>query len=302
MILHTVKTTIPVRLDRYLARLYPNLTQGILQKSLRLGLIKVNDKKSSANLRLVDADLVSIDNEKLTLQYSHSSQQYFSQPVISLAGKILNDYLIFDNEDFMAINKPIGLATQGGSKINLSIDEALCYLNKNGYDLRLVHRLDKETSGVLLIAKNYLASTKLTKAFEQKQIHKTYIAVTFGIPAKPRGEVSCLIGKNREGAFEIVKEDALNGKIAITKYKVLKTMGNCAVIKFIPLTGRTHQIRFHARYLNCPIIGDHKYGNAQSTTLSKNMLLHASNVLLDKDIFGITIKIQAELPSYFKGQ
>ena len=300
MILLTVNTALPVRLDRYLTKLYPTLTQGILQKALRFGFIKVNYKKSSTNIRVVNSDIISVDNEKLTLREKDSSEQYFSPSVIKLANKILNDYLIFNDEDLIAINKPVGLATQGGSKINLSINDALCYLNQNGYDLRLVHRLDKETSGILLIAKNYLASTKLTKAFQEKQIHKTYIAVTLGRPNKPNGEISGLIGKNKDGAFEIVKEDALNGKIAITQYKLLKTIGDCSVIEFTPLTGRTHQIRFHAKSMNCPIIGDSKYGNLESRSLSKYMQLHASSVILDKEIFGALIRIDAKLPCYFK--
>ena len=169
----------------------------MLQKALRLGQIKVNDKKTTANLRLIDSDIIEIDNERLKLLDNNSTVKSFSSSVITLADKILHDYLIYSDDDMISINKPAGLATQGGSKINLSIDEALCYLNQNGHDFRLVHRLDKETSGILLIAKNYLASVKLTKAFQEKKIHKTYLAVTLGHPKNKSGEISGLIGKNK---------------------------------------------------------------------------------------------------------
>ena len=299
MLILTVNTQIPIRLDRYLKNLYPALTQGLLQKALRLGQIKVNDKKSAANFRLVDLDIISIHNDKLKLQDNRSSIKSFSVSVITLADKILHDYLIYSDEEFIAINKPAGLATQGGSKINFSINDALCYLNQNTYDLRLVHRLDKETSGILLIAKNYLASIKLTKAFQEKKIQKTYLAITFGCPNKTSGEISGLIGKNKNGAFELVQDDLINGKMAITQYKLLKTIGKCSLIEFKPLTGRTHQIRFHAQSLNCPIVGDSKYGSLESKSFSKNMLLHASNVILSCEIFGKLIKIDAKLPYYF---
>jgi len=301
MILLTAKVHFPIRLDRYLKNLYPDITQGILQKALRSGWVKVNQKKSSANLRLENSDVISIEDDKLKLKVSNdkNSNQLFSNSTISLANKILNDYLIYEDEDIIAINKPGGLATQGGSKISFSINDSLNYLNQGWYDLRLVHRLDKETSGILLIAKNYLASVKLTKAFEEKKIQKTYIAVTLGRPIKETGEISGLIGKNRNGMFEVVKDDIENGKMAITRYKLLKTFGDTSIIEFTPLTGRMHQLRFHAQSLNCPIIGDSKYGSLASKALSQNMLLHAKTIILNPEIFGKDIKIEADLPDYF---
>ncbi|WP_342269906.1 RluA family pseudouridine synthase [Rickettsia endosymbiont of Orchestes rusci] len=293
-----VDVTIPCRLDKYLRRLYPKLTQGIIERALRQKQIIVNGHKAEASLRVGESEEIFI-NDKLNLPKNfpqeETSKIIFSDSVIKLASKITEDYLTYENEHFIAINKPAGLATQGGTKINLSIDDALKYLN-----YKLVHRLDRETSGLLLIAKNYETSVKLTDAFKEKLISKTYIAVVFGRPLENLGEIRGLIGKKRDGAYEIVTSDNENGKLAITHYKLLKPLNNnLSLIEFTPITGRMHQLRFHAKLLNCPIVGDTKYGSAQSSSYSKHMLLHASKIVLHKKIFGEEITLEAKLPNYF---
>lgn len=295
-----VNADLPSRLDRYLKRLYPTLSQGVIERALRLKQILVNSNLAKASLRVIENDEVFID-DKLSLVPKSEKEEFFSPSVIKLAEKIIKDYLVYDHEQFVAINKPASLATQGGSKIKLSIDDALSYLNyKSAMDFKLVHRLDKETSGLLLIAKNYLSSTKLAAAFQDKIIQKTYFAITLGRPYEETGEVSGLIGKNRGGTYEIVQSDQENGKLAITRYKLLKPLNNgLYLIEFTPLTGRTHQLRFHAKMLGCPIIGDTKYGNPQSILRSKQMLLHAKNIVMSANIFGREIIINTDLPEYF---
>lgn len=295
-----VDCLLPCRLDRYLKKLYPRLTQGIIERSLRLNQIMVNSSKVAASLRVSSGDEISID-DKLSLQTKESTGKSFSNAAAILASKLLGEHLIYQNEWFIAINKPTNLATQGGSKINLSIDEALGYLNSKGADFKLVHRLDKDTSGILLIAKNYAASIKLVQAFHEKIIQKTYLAITLGTPPNDEGEISGMIGKNKEGAYQIVRNDAEDGKLAITRYKILKKLNDkLSLIEFTPLTGRMHQLRFHAKMLGCPIIGDTKYGNTESMKLSKQMLLHAKRIVLPVEVFGNEIIIEAELPQYFK--
>ncbi len=297
-----VDCLLPCRLDRYLKRLYPSLTQGIIERALRLKQIMVNSSKVEANLRVNSGDEIFLD-DKLSLPTVVTSNKVFSNAAIILANKLLTEYLIYQNEWFIAINKPAGLATQGGSKISLSIDEALQYLNSKGADFKLVHRLDKETSGILLIAKNYLASAKLTKGFHDKVIQKTYLAISLGAPPHKEGEISGMIGKNKDGAYQIVRNDEEDGKLAITRYKLLKKLdNNLSLIEFSPLTGRMHQLRFHAKMLSCPIIGDPKYGSPESRELSRQMLLHAKRVILPADLFGEEIIIDTELPKYFNSK
>jgi 23S rRNA pseudouridine955/2504/2580 synthase len=298
-----VELAITSRLDRYLKRLYPKLTQGVIERALRVKQIMVNSSKVAANLRLNTGDEIFINdniNILINILPNETSSKVFSASAMKLANKIISDYLIYQNQHIMAINKPAGLATQGGSKISLSIDEALHYLNSTGNDLKLVHRLDKDTSGILLIAKNYPTSVKLMQAFQKKIIQKTYLAMVFGSLEQDEGEIAGIIGKNKGGAYQSVRSNAENGKMAITRYKLLKRLANdLSLIEFTPLTGRMHQLRFHAKMLGCPIIGDDKYGNIKSRTLSGQMLLHAKKLILPKEVFGEELIINSDLPNYF---
>jgi 23S rRNA pseudouridine955/2504/2580 synthase len=300
MICITVSVEIPSRLDRYLRRNYPELTQGIIEQLLRKGQIKLNDRKVHAGIRVVNGDEILIQ-DKASLKFnslsSSSIEQVFSPAVKNLAGKLLQEYQLYADANLLAINKPHGLATQGGSKIRLSIQDALCYLNTQGNDFKLVHRLDKDTSGLLLIARNYLAAYQLTTAFFNKTIKKIYLAIVHGQPSQSSGEIQGIIAKNRTGVYEKVTDDN-NGKLAITQYKVLTTNGKISLIEFIPLTGRMHQLRFHALKLGCPIIGDKKY----STSTIKHelpMLLHARKIIIPASLWGFDLTIEADLPEYF---
>jgi 23S rRNA pseudouridine955/2504/2580 synthase len=361
MAILNVDIELPCRLDRYLKKLYPSLTQGMVERALRFKQIMVNSCKVAANLRINAGDQIFIE-DSLNLEPQKASDRVFSSSAIILAGKLMKDYLVYQDEWLIAINKPVGLATQSGSKISLSIDDALQYLNSQGADLKLVHRLDKDTSGILLIAKNYASSIKLMKAFKEKNIQKTYIAVVLGNLPQHEGEISGMIGKNRGGVYETVQNDEEHGKLAITRYKLLKNLNianptnitpnsqtslreatlaatkqsrkvirngllrrltsprndasllwlnanrvscngltnkDLTLVEFTPLTGRMHQLRFHAKMLGCPIIGDTKYGTQEAIALSKEMLLHAKRIILPEKIFGKEIIINIDLPGYF---
>jgi len=299
MVMLKVDLQLPCRLDRYLKRLHPALTQGIIERALRLKQIKVNSCEVKASFRVNAEDEIFV-HDSLNITEQTTPTKSFDKSVIVLANKVMNDYLIYQDDHLIAINKPADLACQGGSKISLSIDDALQYLNSQFGDFKLVHRLDKDTSGILLIAKNYASSIKLMKAFQEKNIQKTYLAVTLGKPAEEVGEISGMIGKNRGGVFEAVQNDVENGKLAVTHYKLINNLDKgLSLIEFTPITGRTHQLRFHAKMLGCPIVGDIKYGTSESIELSKKMLLHAKKIILLKEIFGEEIVINTELPNYF---
>lgn len=295
----TVNTPIASRLDKYLRHLYPLLTQGVIEKALRQKQIIVNSKKAEAALRVVEGDEIFI-HDKFNLPIAQPTELVFTDAEITLAKKITTEYLIYEDADIIAINKPAGLATQGGSKINLSVDSALKYLNSQGADFKLVHRLDKETHGLLLIAKNYVSSVKLHDAFKNKFVKKTYLAVTYGKPIKDKGEVRSNIGKTRGNTLNITDISMNNSKLAITYYKLLKSFANnLFLIEFNPITGRMHQLRLHAKLLGCPILGDNKYGNEKLMPYSKYMFLHANNIVLSKKVFGKEVSLEAKLPFYF---
>lgn len=279
-----------IRLDRYLKKLYPTITQGIIEKNLRSGKIRLNGKKTAANIRLQAGDVIFID-PVLDQQYHNlpTQENHFEPNIIALANKLLTEYLLFSSDDILIINKPHNLAVQGGSKINLSIDHALLYLNHTqNTDYKLVHRLDKATSGILLIAKHYEAARKITEGFSNKLIKKTYIAALSSVPKKASGIISNKIEKIASKGGEKMALSP-SGKLAETLYNTLQDNRKYALVEFNPLTGRMHQLRLHSQLLGCPIIGDVKYGGPKY----QRMLLHAMRILLPAEILGYEIKVEA---------
>ena len=293
-----VEELIETRLDRFLRRKFIYLTQGVIEKSLRKSQIKINGKPAKASNRIGRGDVVIISNHLINeLNSTLPQKNFFFPAVISLANKILNEYLIFSCEEFIVINKPNGIAVQGGSKITISIDHALQYLNeteKSSY--RLVHRLDKDTSGILIIAKNLNSTILLGEAFQEKEIKKTYLAIVSGNTSSlpKEGTIDSYISKKKSGIHEIVQETK-DGKFANTLYKILAADENIAVIKYNPLTGRIHQLRYHSRQLGFPILGDLKYGNSNF----KRMMLHALEIIIPARVFGQEYVIKSPLDNSF---
>ncbi|MES2214548.1 MAG: RluA family pseudouridine synthase [Pseudomonadota bacterium] len=285
----------PMRLDRYLRIIDSTMTQGFIEKALRAGDIRIGSSKAKANDRVNDGDVILI-KDRIHVAAASVEVKEFSAASIALASKLLKPYLLYDDKDFMAINKPAGLPTQGGSNISLSIDHALQYLNANGHDLRLVHRLDKETTGVLLIAKNRHAATLLGEGFKNHVMAKKYIAVLYGSIDSPSGVVESYLAKRHNMVYE-VDASAEDGKLAITEYSVLKANDKVTLVEFTPKTGRMHQISCHAAYsLKAPILGDEKYGGKYAESL----YLHAAEITIPKEILGREHVISADLPAKYE--
>ena len=291
-----VQSSEPIRLDRYLRRYYPDATQGLIEKSLRLGKIKLNKAKSKTSVRVVQDDIITILPGVFVVNDDIENQE-FTQDVIDLADQLWSEKILFSSEKFIAIDKPEGLAVQGGSKISISIDELLKYINyTQDTEYKLVHRLDKDTSGVLLIANGFDNAAKLGNAFRDQLISKVYIAIVTGCPTSVDGNLVHKIGKDRSSVFEVVKELDVDGKLAETNYKVVKSNGGLSLVEFRPVTGRNHQLRFHSQFLGCPIVGDSKYGGDKH----KRMLLHAKTITIPASVFGRKITIESDLPYEFE--
>ena len=287
--------TNPIRLDRYLRSIDPLLTQGILEQYLRKKLILVNDVKATAALRISNGDRIILD-KTIADKIQPSSKDIKTSPIIeALAKKLLGEYLLYNHPSFLAINKPSGLATQGGSKISLSVDDALSFLRSEGMDLKLVHRLDKDTSGVLLIAKGREIADKFMHAFKKHKVQKTYIAILSRIPKKTTGQIKSYLIKERDFEVSSYETEIEGSKEAITDYEIMETKEGCALVKFKPLTGRMHQLRVHARLIDCPIVGDVRYNG----TSASHLMLHAAEVVIDKCIFDKEIVVKAKLPEHF---
>lgn len=290
MIKKTVEDhSIPIRLDRYLRTINPTLSQGIIERYLRNGIIKVNDSKSKANVRVVSGDVISLP-EHVILSAEEMPIVKKGPNAEILANKLLFEYLLYDHPSFYAFYKPSGLASQGGSRIGTSLDDALQTL-----DLRLVHRLDKDTSGIMIAAKNRDAAIILTKAFSEQKIYKTYFACVKNLPKNPRGKITSYLVRQNNFTGASFYNEVVGSKLAITEYEVVETNKEATLIKFTPQTGRMHQLRLHAKDIHCPIIGDKKYGGEED----KHLMLHAYKIVLDRSIFEEEIIITAPLPEYF---
>ena len=247
------------RLDKYLKHQYTSLTQGFIEKNIRKKNILINNSSTKANY------IVKLNDELKILNFHETlyKNKIIFKKKIKIPKEILNQFkrsIIFENNDYIVLNKWSQIATQGGSKIKISIDHIIRHINLN---YRLVHRLDKETSGLLLIAKNLNYAKKLSSLFKQKEITKLYIALCEGKPKNNHSQVKLEI-KNKK----------LKTENTLTNYKVVNTNKSLSSILFNPKTGKTHQLRIVSKNLGCPIVGDNKY-NIHSKYKKESLMLHA---------------------------
>lgn len=281
-----------IRLNRWFLREYPSLSLARLQKLLRTKQIKVDGKKADTSTRLSagqEIRLPPLDNEKAVKEEKVLSSKDLDY---------IRSMVIYKDKDIIILNKPSGLAVQGGTNTTRHIDgllEGLCF--ENAEKPKLVHRIDKETSGILVLARNRKAAEILTKGFRDKTIKKTYLALVRGCPDKKEGVINLPLEK--VGEKMTVTND---GQKAITEYKVLDCVGKkFALVQASPLTGRTHQIRAHMEAIGAPIAGDDKYFGKEREHLKNiadKMYLHAYKIDLSV-IYGKTMIIKSTLPEYF---
>ena len=273
------------RLDRWFRQYFKGLSHNNLEKYLRKGFIKVNKKKIKSSYRLCKGD---------TIRISPFLNSFFSNNGESIKIYGSEDFIkrntLYIDDDLLVINKPYNLAVQGGTGIKRHLDGLLLSaFSSKKITPRLVHRLDKETSGVMLIALNRKMASHLSNLFKNKDIYKTYWAITEGSPIKIRGEIN----------FTIEDYEKKESYISLTKYnKVLEINDYLSWVVFRPVTGRTHQIRKHASMSNFPIVGDKKYGNKNQKLIKFNKLhLHSHSVDF-KGLNGEILHFEAPLPEH----
>lgn len=282
-----------IRLNRWFLKYYPGLSLGRLQKLLRTKQIKVDGAKAESNTRLTTGQEIRVpplDNEKkITVhdELSPKDEQY----ALSL--------VIYKDDNIIVLNKPSGLAVQGGTNTFRHIDGLLDALKfDNSEKPKLVHRIDKETSGILVLARNRKMADVLTKAFREHTLQKTYLALVRGVPKRNNGEIKAPLEK-LDGRVQVLE----TGKTAVTQYNVIDNIGDkYALVAANPLTGRTHQIRAHLEYLGTPIYGDDKYFGSErckNSLIAHKLHLHAYKIDLSS-VYGRKMVICAELPNYFK--
>ncbi|MEJ0016209.1 MAG: RluA family pseudouridine synthase [Acetobacteraceae bacterium] len=293
-----------IRLDRWFRRHFPGLTQGAIQKLCRTGQVRVDGHRAEAATRLAAGQSVRIP----PLPAAPTVQ---ARPEIDPhAASDLQRLVIYRDDHLLVLNKPHGLPVQGGPGITHHLDAQLDALRFGASDRpRLVHRLDRDTSGVLLLARTPGTAAKLAAAFRTREVEKTYWAVTARRPIPSEGRIDLplrRIGGARGERTEVADRDDKEAARAITDYRTLDHAGQkLAWLELRPLTGRTHQLRVHCVAIGAPILGDVKYArpdqnNAFSATvegLSSELHLHARALRLPHPAGG-TLLVEADLPPH----
>ena len=272
-----------IRLDRWFKRHFPALGHGRLQKLLRTGQVRVDGKRTQANARLNEGQTIRIpplgtgDSDEPTP--TRSSRQPSRQDADALRAMILHE-----DDALVALNKPPGLAVQGGSKTKRHIDGMLQSLAPKSARYRLVHRLDRDTSGILVVAKSVASAAKLSKAFQRHDVQKLYWALVAGLPPLEHGIIDKPLAKGTSSTrpdIETVQADIEGAQKAVTRYRTIARAGKVSAwLALQPLSGRTHQLRVHCALMDCPILGDPKYGGSKARPAGAptGLMLHAKEL------------------------
>ena len=278
-----------MRIDRWIRNNLGNIPQGLIEKSLRSGKIKINTKKVKSSQKVKTNDTIVIFNFDYTETISQKKIKFIpSKEVI----KENEDLIIDNNNDFIVLNKSSGISVQGGTKSKKNLVDIFArsdiFQNTKPFS---VHRLDKDTSGVFIMAKHRESAQLLTSLFRLRKVHKTYLAICHGELQKNSGEWN----------DELIRYD--NDKKIVEKartvYRVLDKNSICSLVEMKPITGRKHQLRKQLYSAGCPIYGDQKYKfNNTDKAINKNLMLHSYQIkfiIKDKKY-----TYTALLPDYFK--
>ena len=276
-----------MRLDRWIKNNIGKYPQSLLEKSIRKGKIKLNKKKTNSSYKLKIGDEVSFYNFNYEFKKIKTTKYTPSKKNLDENEKSL----IEDNDEFIVINKKSGVSVQGGTKSKNNLIDI--FSNSNLFkDTKpySVHRLDKETSGVMIIAKNYNSAKLLTSLFRLRKVHKTYLAICHGVFKNKKGEI-------RGNLIKYESEKKIS-ELAITNFNVISSNNFFSFVELKPITGRKHQLRKQLSFMGNPIVGDVKYNIIKSKNKDqKKLMLHSYKIkfLINNKKFNF----KAELPDYF---
>jgi 23S rRNA pseudouridine955/2504/2580 synthase len=290
-----------IRLDRWFKRHYPALGHGRLEKLLRTGQVRINGHRAKAGDRVAPGQLIRVP----PLGDLSAPPPRPGPPALrSRDIAMLQNAVLHIDDDLIVIDKPPGLAVQGGTNTERHLDAMLDALRYGQERPRLVHRLDRDTSGVLVLARSAAVAAKLGKAFRDKTTHKIYWAAVAGLPKPRRGRIDQPLAKLPGPAGERVAPDEEDGKRAVTWYRTIAHAGaKLAWLALQPITGRTHQLRAHCVTLGTPILGDGKYGGAAAHPAgvpnARELHLHARALALPHPRGGRLV-VTAPLPTHMQ--
>jgi 23S rRNA pseudouridine1911/1915/1917 synthase len=280
----------PERLDKYLVGLLQEFSRSRIQGLIEAGLVDVNGKPAKKAGQTLES------GSNVTVRIPPPA------PTGLVAEEIPLD-VVFENDDLIVVNKPAGMVVHpaAGHSSGTLVNAVLGYdpdIEGIGGEERpgVVHRLDKETSGLILLAKNERAHRWLQDQFRLRKVEKTYLALVDGKPKTPTGRVEASIGRDPKQRRQMAVVSEKKGREAISEYKTLESFSKHTLLEFHPLTGRTHQIRLHCAFLGCPIVGDSVYGRRNTAVEIKRHFLHAAKLKITLPNEEQPRTFEAELP------
>ena len=288
-----------LRLDRWFRRHFPGLSHGRLERLLRKGEVRLDGRRTKSGVRIAVGQQIRVPPIADAVQPRKAGPA----PARAEDTAWLSDAILHIDDRLIAINKPAGLAVQGGTGTHRHLDAMLDALRfKSAERPRLVHRLDKDTSGVLVLGRTAAAAAGLTRAFRERSTRKLYWALVAGVPQPPTGQIKLRLAKRPGSVGERVQAHPTEGKPAITDYAVIDKAGRQAAwLALRPVTGRTHQLRAHCAAIGTPILGDRKYGRREQFAgglgTVRRLQLHARAIELPDDGRKI-LHIEAPVPPH----
>ena len=280
------------RLDSYIVDKIQELSRTTVKRLIDEEKILVNGKKQKSSYRPEKGDCISIDTPK-----AHE---------IELEAQNIPVPVIYEDNDIIVVNKPKGMVVHpangnpDGTLVNAILAMCKDSLSGIGGEIRpgIVHRLDKDTSGLLIVAKNDEAHIKMSKQIQDRQVTKKYIALVKGVISENEATIDLPIGRSTKDRKKMAVD--AKGKNAITHFKVLKRYNNYTLLELKIDTGRTHQIRVHMSYIGHPVVGDSVYSNGKNEFGVEGQMLHARYLEFKHPITGEELKLEAPIPNYFE--
>jgi 23S rRNA pseudouridine955/2504/2580 synthase len=290
-----------IRLDRWFKRHMPDVSFNVVSRWARTGQLRVGGKRAVPGDRIEAGQEIRLPPLDTTPARSARPKR-IREPLTDEEADYVRDMVIHQDVNAFVLNKPPGLATQGGTKTTQHLDRLLDGLGSDAARPKLVHRLDKDTSGALLVARTARAAGHFAKAFSGRTARKVYWALVVGVPDRDEGLIDAPLAKQPGTGGEKMHISEEHGLPAKTRWRTIDRAGNRAAwVELQPLTGRTHQLRAHMAALGHPIVGDAKYGGAEAFLtggISRKLHLHARRLRIDAPGGGV-IDVSAELPAHF---
>src|SRR3990170_9111149 len=291
-----------IRLDRWFKRNMPEVSFNLVSRWARTGQLRIDGKRATPGDRIEAGQAIRLPPAETVPEQAERPQR--ERPALTEdEAAFVRELVIHRDAHALVLNKPPGLATQGGTRTHQHLDRLLDGLaDEAGNRPKLVHRLDKDTSGVLLVARSARAAGHFSKAFSGRTARKVYWALVVGVPSAEEGLVDAPLAKQPGTGGEKMHVDQESGLPAKTRWRLIDRAGNRAAwLELQPLTGRTHQLRAHLAAIGHPIVGDAKYGGAEAFLtggISRKLHLHARRLRIDSPDGG-AIDVTAELPPHF---